>query len=169
MDLVEGWIEHVRELSGRHDDPDSDPWRSSTLPKNGLAGLASKMIPLVVKNKYLDNDKKKILAGLSLKGGEKNQDVSPAPVNLRQTILAPTASLEGLRIMEQKQELGVKRIETSKEKWRVSSKMPMDEDEDVEVLEVPVLTRKANKPRTVSSKSFQNTAAEIHKREGDDK
>ncbi|KAL2553346.1 hypothetical protein Fot_06965 [Forsythia ovata] len=42
----------------------------------------------------------------------------------------------------------------------------MDEDEDVEVLEDPVLTRKANKPRTASSKSPQNTSAEVHKREG---
>ncbi|KAL2509721.1 hypothetical protein Fot_33368 [Forsythia ovata] len=25
MDLVEGWIEHVRELLGEHEDPDSDP------------------------------------------------------------------------------------------------------------------------------------------------
>ncbi|KAL2502354.1 Plus3 domain-containing protein [Forsythia ovata] len=64
--------------------------RSSTLPKSGLAGLAAKRIPSVVKNKSSDNDQKKILAGLSLKGGEKNQDVPPAPVDPRQTILAPT-------------------------------------------------------------------------------
>ncbi|KAL2551845.1 uncharacterized protein Fot_05464 [Forsythia ovata] len=25
MDLVEGWVEHVRELSRGHEDPDSDP------------------------------------------------------------------------------------------------------------------------------------------------
>ncbi|KAL2502394.1 hypothetical protein Fot_36242 [Forsythia ovata] len=158
MDLVEGWIEHVRELSRGHEDSDSDPgswaygepaervkdwycltpkgthgpvitrhpssikhWRnqwlwaagdwqcfpsdlvseitvpqtlshqrSSTLPKSGLAGLAAKRIHSVVKNKSSDNDQKKILAGLSLKGGEKNQDVPPAPVDPRQTILAPT-------------------------------------------------------------------------------
>ncbi|KAL2508735.1 hypothetical protein Fot_32382 [Forsythia ovata] len=142
---------------------------SSTLPKIGLASLVAKEIPSVVKNKSLDNGQKKIFSGLILKGGEKNQNILPASVDLRQTILAPTASPQGLRIMAQKQEVGIKRMETNKEKGGVSSKMPVDEDEDVEVLKDQELTRKAKKPRTTSSKSTQNTAIEVHERNGDDK
>ncbi|KAL2502395.1 hypothetical protein Fot_36243 [Forsythia ovata] len=52
---------------------------------------------------------------------------------------------------------------------RVSSKTSMDEDEDVEVLEDPALSRKAKKPWTASSQSPQNTAAEAQERDGDDK
>ncbi|KAL2508805.1 hypothetical protein Fot_32452 [Forsythia ovata] len=40
MDLVEGWVEHVRELSRGHDDPDSDPdswaWLANLVEKQKL-------------------------------------------------------------------------------------------------------------------------------------
>ncbi|KAL2509722.1 hypothetical protein Fot_33369 [Forsythia ovata] len=100
---------------------------SSSLPKIGLVGLAAKKIHPVVKKNSSVNDQRKILAGLSLKGGEKNQDVLLPPVGLRQTRLAPTASLQGLKIMAQ-----AKMVETIKEIGGTSSKTPVDEDEDVE-------------------------------------
>ncbi|KAL2551661.1 hypothetical protein Fot_05568 [Forsythia ovata] len=53
---------------------------SSTLPK---IGLAAKKITPVVKKKSSDNEQKRVLVGLSLKGGEKNQDVPPNPVDPR--------------------------------------------------------------------------------------
>ncbi|KAL2538426.1 hypothetical protein Fot_19817 [Forsythia ovata] len=64
----------------------------SSLPKIGLAGLASKKIPPVVKKKSSDNDQKRTFAGLSLKGGEKDQDVPTVPFDMRQTVLVPSAS-----------------------------------------------------------------------------
>ncbi|KAL2520850.1 hypothetical protein Fot_24796 [Forsythia ovata] len=87
---------------------------SSLLPNIGLAGLAAKKIPLVVKKKSSDNDQKRILTGLSLKGREKDQNVLPIPSNLKQTTLVPTASPQGLQIMVQKQELGAKKTEKGK-------------------------------------------------------
>ncbi|KAL2488672.1 hypothetical protein Fot_41964 [Forsythia ovata] len=119
---------------------------SSLLPKIGLAGLAAKKIPPVVKKESSNNDQKKILTSLSLNGGEKNQDAPPTLVDPRQTHLAPTASSQGLKIMAQKQEVGVKIVETIKERCELSSRTPVDEDDDVEVLEDPALTRKAKKP-----------------------
>ncbi|KAL2509102.1 hypothetical protein Fot_32749 [Forsythia ovata] len=121
MNLVEGWVEHVRELSRGHEDPDSDPdsWACnqyhsdlsfadftklkdlymvseeplkqtamcilglSSLPKIGLAGIAAKKIPLVAKKNFSGNDQKRILVGLSLKGGEKDQDAPPASFDPR--------------------------------------------------------------------------------------
>ncbi|KAL2529664.1 hypothetical protein Fot_22265 [Forsythia ovata] len=66
---------------------DVDIIGSSLLPKIGLEGLAAKKIPPVAKKKSSDNDQKRILPGLSLKGGEKDKDDPPASSDLRQTIL----------------------------------------------------------------------------------
>ncbi|KAL2544522.1 Uncharacterized protein Fot_13755 [Forsythia ovata] len=139
---------------------------SSSLPKIGLAGLAAKKIPLVAKKKSSDNDQKRILAGLSLKDGEKDKDAPPASFDPRQTVLVPSASSQGLQIMVQKQELDAKRVEKAKSKGAGSdvgrsSKRPLDDEDDLEVLEEGRggLSQKARRPRTASSKSLQNMAA----------
>ncbi|KAL2552286.1 Uncharacterized protein Fot_05905 [Forsythia ovata] len=120
MDLVEGWVEYVRELSRGHKDPETNSCEyctgSSSLPKIDLASLAAKKIPSVVKKKSSDNDQRRILAGLSLKGGEKNQDTLSTSTDPKQTSLVPTASPQGLQIMVQKQELGAKKTEKEKAK-----------------------------------------------------
>ncbi|KAL2502283.1 hypothetical protein Fot_36131 [Forsythia ovata] len=123
---------------------------SSSLPKIGLAGLATKKILPVVKKKSSDNDQKKILFGLSLKSGEKDQDVPTVPSNPRQTVLVPSISPLGLQIMVQKQELGTNETEKKKTKGTgsdigQSSKWPLEDDDDLEVLEEVGLSKKARK------------------------
>ncbi|KAL2493675.1 hypothetical protein Fot_37432 [Forsythia ovata] len=118
----------------------------------------------MAKTKSSDNDQKRILVGLSLKGREKDHDASPASSDPRQTVLVPSASPQGLQILVQKQKLGAKRAKEEKAKGvgseiEVSSRPSMGDDEDMEILEELMLTRKAKKPRTASSKSSQNLAA----------
>ncbi|KAL2544575.1 hypothetical protein Fot_13808 [Forsythia ovata] len=147
----------------------SDPVPEVTVPRTlslqsetdsiGLAGLAAKKIPPVAKKKSSDNDQKMILAGLSLKGGEKDKDAPPASSDPRQTVLVPSASSQGLQIMVQKQELGAKRVEKAKSKGAGSnvgrsSKQPLEDDDDLEVLEEGGLSQKARRPHTASSKSL---------------
>ncbi|KAL2529456.1 hypothetical protein Fot_22057 [Forsythia ovata] len=139
------------------------------MPKIRLAGLAAKRIHPVVKKKSSDNDQKKIIAGLSLKGGEKSQDVPTVAVDLRQTTLVLTASPQGLQIMVHKRELGVKRVEKDKAKEVGSSRIIVGDDEDVEVLEDVALTRKAKKPWNASSKSPHNIFVEVRESEDNDK
>ncbi|KAL2493711.1 hypothetical protein Fot_37468 [Forsythia ovata] len=67
--------------------------------------------------------------------------------------------------MVQKQELGAKRAKEEKAKGvgseiGVSSRSSMGDEEDMEILEESMLTRKAKKPRTASSKSSQNLVAD---------
>ncbi|KAL2529160.1 hypothetical protein Fot_21761 [Forsythia ovata] len=123
--------------------------RSSSLPKIGLASLAAKKIHLVMKKRSFDQDHKKNITGLSLKGREKDKNVVPTLIDFRQTFLVPTGS-----------------------SWRSSNKWRPRElrervlrelalKEDVEILEEIALTRKAKKSRTASSKSSQNLGAEV--------
>ncbi|KAL2529820.1 hypothetical protein Fot_22421 [Forsythia ovata] len=72
---------------------------SSSLPQFGLASLAAKKIPLMVQKKSSYNDQKRTLVGLSLNGGEKDQDVPTTTSDPRQTILVPSTSPQGLQIM----------------------------------------------------------------------
>ncbi|KAL2551756.1 hypothetical protein Fot_05465 [Forsythia ovata] len=123
---------------------------SSSLSKIVLAGLAAKKIPPVLKKNSLNNDQKRILVGLSLKGGEKYQDAHLAPSDLMQTTLIPTASLHDLQIMVQNQELGA--IKTEKEKIKGansdvggSSKQSLRDKDDMEVLEEDELSKKVRK------------------------
>ncbi|KAL2545308.1 hypothetical protein Fot_14541 [Forsythia ovata] len=89
---------------------------------------------------YSDNDQKKTIARLSLKGGEKGQDASMAPSNPKQTVLVPSASSQGLQLMVQKRELGIKKAKEEKAKEvssevGVSSKPSLGDEDDVEILE----------------------------------
>ncbi|KAL2557643.1 Uncharacterized protein Fot_02382 [Forsythia ovata] len=77
---------------------------------------------------------------LSLKSGEKNQDALSTP-----------------------------RTEKDKAKEVGSSKISVEDNEDVEVLDDVALTRKAKKPRISFSKSSQNLAAEVRESEERDK
>ncbi|KAL2456714.1 hypothetical protein Fot_56711 [Forsythia ovata] len=110
--------------------------RSSSLPKIGLVGLAAKRIPLVVKKKSSDNDQKRTLAGLSLKGFA-NYDAEASGVS--------------------------KRVEEAKAKGTGSNigqsfKWHLEDNDDLEVLEEGGLSKKARRPRTASSRSPQNMA-----------
>ncbi|KAL2483154.1 hypothetical protein Fot_44598 [Forsythia ovata] len=63
--------------------------------------------------------------------------------------------------MVQKQEVGVKKVEEAKAKGAGSdvgrsSKRPLEDDDDLEVLEEGGLSMKARRPRTASSRSSQN-------------
>ncbi|KAL2494270.1 hypothetical protein Fot_38027 [Forsythia ovata] len=69
-------------------------------------GLAANKILQVMKEKSDDHDQKRTFAGLSLKGGEKEQHNAPTSSDLRQTTLVPNISSQGLQLMVQKQELG---------------------------------------------------------------
>ncbi|KAL2529697.1 hypothetical protein Fot_22298 [Forsythia ovata] len=123
---------------------DVDIIGSSLLPKIGLAGLAAKKIPPVAKKKSLDNDQKRILLGLSLKGGEKKKDDPLASYDLRQTILRA-------------EEANAKGAGSDVER---SSKLPLRDDDDLEVLEEKGLSQRIRRPHTTSSKSLQNMATD---------
>ncbi|KAL2557669.1 hypothetical protein Fot_02408 [Forsythia ovata] len=71
--------------------------------------------------------------------------------------------------MVHKQELGVKRTKKDKAKQVGSSKISVEDDEDVEVLEDVALTKKSKKPRIAFSKSSQNLVTEVRKSEERDK
>ncbi|KAL2474073.1 hypothetical protein Fot_49809 [Forsythia ovata] len=122
-------------------------------PREGVKGWYYLTLRGTHSPKSSDNDQKRILAGLSLKGGEKDKDVLPASSDPRQTVFVPSASSQGLQIMVQKQELGSKRAEKVKAKRAGldvgrSSKQPLGDDDDLEVLR-----------KGTSSRSPQNIAA----------
>ncbi|KAL2508917.1 hypothetical protein Fot_32564 [Forsythia ovata] len=201
MDLVEGWVKYVMELSRGHEDPEADPdyWAevptffltkkdlavisrlyfykgdfygligsdhlfvkhnlikkqgSSSLPKIGMASLASKKIPRMMKKKSFANDQKRTLVGLSLKGGEKDQDTAHVSTYPRVCKLWHKSKIWGPREWRRK-----KTKEAGSEVGGSSKRSQRNED-DLEVLEEEWLSKKARKPRTVSSRSHQNMVAE---------
>ncbi|KAL2552042.1 hypothetical protein Fot_05661 [Forsythia ovata] len=96
---------------------------------------------------------------------ENDKSTVSAPTDSRQTILVPTATAHGLQFMAQKQKVGAKRSKKESAKGAVSeekgsSKRSLTDEDDLEILEEEGLSKKARKPRTASSRSSQNLAAQ---------
>ncbi|KAL2551684.1 hypothetical protein Fot_05303 [Forsythia ovata] len=156
IDLVEGWVEYVRELSRGNEDPDAEPekWTCSEYPSelsiSNFNKLRGQYRILESVRDLPTLNKERPLTGLSLKGGEKNQDASPVFIDPRQTTLVHIASPQGLQIMVQKKELGAKRMDREKVKEvgsevGASSRPSVENDKDAENLENIALIRKAKK------------------------
>ncbi|KAL2545330.1 hypothetical protein Fot_14563 [Forsythia ovata] len=82
--------------------PDSFTSAVKLIAQDWVVWFSHQEDPSGGEKKYSDNDQKKTIARLSLKGGKKGQDASMAPSDLKQAVLVPSTSSQGLQLMVQK-------------------------------------------------------------------